>query len=208
MAIVVFGVGQLILPGLAAQSVRARLSGNGRVLNVSVSAFPAVELLFGDADRVTVSMASYRGGESELASRIQQSSGVSELTVHVAQVRSGLLTLDAVTVTKHGAELQGSGTLTEANLRAAIPFLQSVSALGDADGGVVLRGRAQVPFLGDISADALVTPRSGRLVVSGVGLLGSFLHLTVFASPHLHVESITGRPVVGGLFLSARARQS
>ena len=207
MAILVFGVGQLVLPGLAAHSIRQRLSADGRVLSVSVSAVPAIELLFGDADQVSVSMATYHASQSRLASRIQQGSGVSELTVHVGQVRSGLLTLDGVTFVKHGHQLQGSGTVTEANLRAAVPFLQSVTALGNADGGVVLRGRAQVPLLGDISADAVVAPNAGNLVVSGVGLLGGVLHLTVFSSPHISVESIAGRPVPGGLFLSARARQ-
>ena len=38
-------VAQLVLPGIAAQRLRDRLSRSGQVLKVEVDAFPAVELL-------------------------------------------------------------------------------------------------------------------------------------------------------------------
>ena len=48
-----------MLPGIAAQRLRDRLSRSGRVLEVKVEAFPAIELLWHQADRVVVRMASY-----------------------------------------------------------------------------------------------------------------------------------------------------
>jgi hypothetical protein len=206
VAIVLFAVGQLVLPPLAAHIVRGRLSPHGRVLSVSVSAFPAIELLFGDADRVDVHMASYSASESQLASRIEQSTGVSTLTVHVGEVNSGLVQVTSATLTKHGNEILAAGTITDANLRAAVPFLQSVTATGSSQGAVSLQGDAQIPFIGRVSAEAVLEARDGRVVVSGAGLLGSFLHLTVWSSPQVRVQSIAGRSLPGGLELSARAQ--
>ena len=47
--VVVLGLAQLLLPGLAAQRVRSEIGRYGVVHSVSVSAFPAIELLWGDA---------------------------------------------------------------------------------------------------------------------------------------------------------------
>src|SRR5207248_45620 len=44
-------VAQLVLPGIAEQRLRDRLSRNGTVIQVHVSAFPAIELLWHHADR-------------------------------------------------------------------------------------------------------------------------------------------------------------
>ena len=45
---------QLLLPGLAARRIRTRVGRYGTVKSVSVSAWPAVKVLWGDADAVTV----------------------------------------------------------------------------------------------------------------------------------------------------------
>lgn len=46
VAVVVLGVAQLVLPGIAAQRIRSQLDRYGHVRSVSVSAFPAIELLW------------------------------------------------------------------------------------------------------------------------------------------------------------------
>ena len=56
LVVVLLGVAQLVLPGIAASSIRDRLSRSGKVLDVQVSAFPAIELLWHQADRVVVRM--------------------------------------------------------------------------------------------------------------------------------------------------------
>ena len=45
---------QLVLPRIAASRISSRVGRYGHVEHVSVSAFPAIELLWGDADSVTV----------------------------------------------------------------------------------------------------------------------------------------------------------
>ena len=53
--VVLLGLAQLLLPKLAAQRVRSELARYGVVHSVSVSAFPAVELLWGHAQSANVS---------------------------------------------------------------------------------------------------------------------------------------------------------
>jgi hypothetical protein len=50
-----FGVSQLAIPPLAEHRVQSRLTDGGGTADVSMSAFPAVRLLFGDGSRVSVS---------------------------------------------------------------------------------------------------------------------------------------------------------
>jgi hypothetical protein len=206
VAIVVFGVGQLVLPPLVEHIVRGRLAQHGKVQSVEVSAFPAIELLFGDADSVTVKMASYNASESQVGTNLNQAAGVSNLKVTIGTVNSGLVKVNDVSLTKHGDQLMGSAQLTEADLRAAVLVLSSVSTVTSATGGVTVRGSAQIPLVGQVSADANVAARGGRVVLSGEGLIGSFVHLTVWSDPHVRVESISGATTDSGVRLMAVAR--
>jgi hypothetical protein len=206
VAIVVFGVGQLVLPPLAEHIVRQRLGDHGRVESVTVSAFPAIELLFGDADSVSVKMSSFTASQTQVGTNLNQASGVSTLRVSIAEVNSGLVKVNDVSLTKHGSQLTGTGEITEANLRASVPLLQSVTPIASAHGQVTLQGTAKVPFVGQVSAEANLGARDGKVVVSGTGLIGSFLHLTVWSNPDVSVESISGRPTSAGITLSARGR--
>src|SRR2546423_13547039 len=72
-------VAQVVLPGLAENRVRDRLAHDGRVESVQVSAFPAVKLLWGKADRVTVRMASVRTGVGRLGSLIGRTADADRL---------------------------------------------------------------------------------------------------------------------------------
>ena len=64
-------VAQLALPGIAAQRIRDQLGPSGQVTSVDVSAFPAIELLWHQADSVTVHLARYRASSAELAAYSQ-----------------------------------------------------------------------------------------------------------------------------------------
>jgi hypothetical protein len=205
VAILVLGVGQLVLPPLAAHIERDRLAAHGRVLSVSVSAFPAVELLFGDADTVTVHLASLHASESQLASTLSRAGGVSNLNVTINRVTSGPITVDAVRVTKRGGRFRGSGLITEAALRSAVPLLQSVTPVASHDGILTLQGTADV-LVGTVTADAQVAPVDGKVVVAGTGLIGSFLHLTVWSNPRVYVESLAGIAAPTGIALTATWR--
>jgi hypothetical protein len=204
--VLVFGVGQLVLPGIAASTLRDRLSRSGRVLSVSVSAFPAIELLWHDADRVVVRMASYHSSSGHLNSLLDQASGVGSLSASAQVLTAGLLTLRDASLIKRGSELYGSARIEESDLRAAIPVLRSVSYVGGGNGGITLQGTADV-FGAQATVPASVRPVDGRLVVTPeLPLVGGIASVTVFADPRVRVDSVSGASVPGGLSVAARGR--
>ncbi len=205
VVVLVLGVGQLVLPGIAASALRDRLAKSGHVLSVKVSAFPAIELLWHQADSVVVRMADYRSGVGHLDSLLQESRNVGTLNASVGVLRSGLLTLHGVRLTKRGSQLIGSATVLDSDLRNAIPILQSVRLLSASAGAVTLEGTGS--FLGvTASVPATVEPQDGRLVVVPQTPVGGLFSVTVFAQPHLSVQGVGGTAIAGGLKVTARAR--
>jgi hypothetical protein len=87
--LLVLVVGQLVLPGIAEQRLRDRLSRSGDVLSVDVHAFPAIELLWHHADRVVVRMGRYRSSTGALGRLVSDAGGVGSLDVSAAQVDVG-----------------------------------------------------------------------------------------------------------------------
>jgi hypothetical protein len=202
--VIVLALAQFLLPSLAASRLRDRLARSGRVVSVAVSAFPAIELLWHRAGTVTVRLASYRSSPSGLDRLLDEAGDVGSLSATVATLRSGRLSLTDVAVHKRGDELSGSARISEAALRAAVPFLSSLSLVSSSAGTLTLEGTATA--LG-ISATATVESSGGRLVVvPDLPLVGGLLTLTVFADPHVDVQGVSGSSVAGGLSLSARAR--
>lgn len=202
---IVFGVGQLVLPGIAAQLLRDRLAGSGTVLSVHVDAFPAIELLWHHADRVVVRMQSYRSNPEHLGGLLGQAGEVGAVDASVAELDSGLLTLHDATLHKRGKILNGSARLTEADLRTAVPFLDSVQPVASGGGSLTLRGTATLLGI-TASVDATVAAQAGRLVVQPdvpFGALGTF---TVFSNPALDVQSVSASDAPGGFSVFANGR--
>ncbi len=204
-AVLVLGVGQLVLPGIAASTLHDRLAKSGRVLSVQVSAFPAIELLWHHADKVVVRMASYHSGTGHLDSLLRQAGGVGSLRVSIGVLRSGLLTLHDVSLRKRGDQLTGAGTLLENDLRDAIPVLRSVRLVSAGATSLTLAGTASALGV-TATVPATVEPQSGRLVVIPDVPLFSLAAITVFAQPHVYVEGVGGTAISGGLRVTARAR--
>jgi hypothetical protein len=205
VVVLVFGVAQLVLPGIAAQQLRDRLSKNGRVLSVSVSAFPAIELLWHDADKVVVRMASYRSGTGHLNSLLDEAGGVGALTASATVLTDGLLTVHDATLVKHGDELTGTARVTEADLRAAVPFIDDVVPVASSGGQLTLRGTAT--FLGvSATVDATVSAQNGKLVVSPDVPFGGLATVTLFDDPHVQVQGVSASPTPGGFAVTATAR--
>lgn len=190
-----------MLPGIAAQRLRDRLSRSGRVLEVKVEAFPAIELLWHQADRVVVRMARYHSTPGHLGSALAQTSDTGSLYASVRQLQTGLLTLSNAMLTKRGNELAGSASVSEADLRSAIPFIQGVTPVASGDGKLVLRGTAF-----GVTADATLMAVNGKLVVQPNVPILNFFTLTVFSDPHLAVQGVAARPTRGGFVLSVRGR--
>jgi hypothetical protein len=198
-------VAQLVLPGIAANQLRDRLSPHGRVLDVQVSAFPALELLGGQADKVVIRMASYRSSTGQLSSLLDEASNVGTLDASAGVVQTGLLTLRNARLVKQGNELIGTATVTESDLRAAVPFLDNVQPVASGNGALTLRGTATLFGL-TASADATVAARDGQIIVAPDIPFGGLATITLFDDPHVTVQSITAAPAPGGFTVTVRAR--
>ena len=194
-------VAQLVLPGIAAQTLRDQLSKSGRVLEVRVSAFPAIELLWHRADSVFVRMASYRASPGRLGDAVAQAGDTGSLDASARQLQTGLIKLRDASLFKRADELSGSATITEASLRAAVPFIQNVQPVASANGQLTLRGTA----LG-LTADATLRALDGKLVVSPDVPLLSVVTVPVFSNQRVYVQGVAARNVPGGFTLSGRAR--
>jgi hypothetical protein len=195
---------QLVLPRIAEQRLRDMLSRSGTVLEVKVTAFPAIELLWHQADSIVVRLGRYRSGASDLGSTLAQTAGVGAVDVSAQQLDSGALTLRDAMLRKRGSELTGAATVAEADLRAAVPFLSDIQPVASGDGRLTLRGTASLFGLsatGDVTAAA----QNGALVVAPDVPFGGIATITLLDDPHVRVQSVSAVSVPGGFRVSSQA---
>jgi hypothetical protein len=198
-------VAQLVLPGIAAQRLRDDLARSGNVRSVRVSAFPAIELLWGQADTVVVRLGRYRAGASQIGGKLGRAADVGTIDASAQELDSGAITLRDATLRKRGDELTGAATVTQADLRAAVPFLDNVQPVASGNGRLTLRGTASLLGL-SASVDATVSAQDGALVVAPDVPLGGIATITLFNDPHVRVQSVSAVTVPGGFELLAQAR--
>jgi len=202
LVLVVLAAAQVLLPGIAAQQLRDRLARSGQVLSVSVDAFPAVKLLWHHADRVAVRLARYRSSPGGLARLLNESSNVGALSASVARLDTGLLTLRNAALSKSGSILSGSALVTQADLRTALPVLNSVTPVASAQGTLTLRGTATLFGL-TASVDATLREQDGGLVVTPQVPFGALAAIRVFSDPRLAVTAISAAPAASGFTVRA-----
>src|SRR3954471_22962368 len=82
---------QLLLPRIAASRISSRVGRYGQVEHVSVSAFPAVKLLWGDADSVTVSAGALSLSPAQAAALLREGRGAAKIDIDAQAVRVGTL---------------------------------------------------------------------------------------------------------------------
>ena len=202
--VALLGLAQLILPGIAAQQLRDRLSRSGKVLEVEVSAFPAIELLWHEADRVVVRMASYTSSAGALQSNIDQVADVGSLDASAERMTAGLLTLRDARLQKRGGELTGEAMITEGDLRASLPVLDSVAPVSSGGGELTLQGTATL-FGVTATVDATVRPDNGALIVTPDVPFGALATITLFSNPSIRVQGVSAAAVPGGFEAAVRA---
>ena len=205
VVILVLVVGQLVLPEIAADRLRDRLSKSGNVISVEVHAFPAIKLLWQHADRVVVRMGSYSSGTGSLAGLLSETSHVGSVDASADALRVGLLTVRNAALRKRGNQLVGTAQVTEADLRRSIPILQSVVPVGSSDGRLTLRGTASL-FGVSATVDATVSASDGKLVVAPDVPFGGFATVTVFSDPRVEVQSVAATSAPGGFRVTATGR--
>ena len=196
---------QLVLPGIAEQRLRDRLARSGTVLKVEVDAFPAIELLWHQADRVVIKLARYRSGPGPLGTMLSEAGNVGSLDATAAELDTGLLTLRNASLRKRGSALTGSASVIESDLRTAVPFLDSVQPVASADGRLTLRGTATL-FGVSATADATVAASDGGVVIAPNVPLGGLATVTVFSNPHVEVQGLSARSAPDGFSVTAVGR--
>jgi hypothetical protein len=205
LALIVLGVAQLMLPGIAAQRLRDRLARSGTVLSVKVSAFPAIELLWHRADHVVVRMASYRAAVGALGSTLAGAVDAGSIDASASELETGLLILRDATLTKRGDTLTGSARVTEDDLRAAAPFLDNLQPIASGTGQLTLRGTATLLGV-TASVDATVAAQGGDVIVQPDVPFGGLATVTLFSNPHIAVQDVAASAAPGGLSLSAHGQ--
>ena len=198
-------IAQLILPGLAADRVRSRLAAHGTVDSVEVRAFPALKLLWGDADTVRVRMTSLRADNRQASDLLSSAAGTHDADVTIATLTDGPLVLHDVVVRKRGGDVTGQGGVTDSALRAALPPGLDVRPVASGGGQLLLRAQAGLFGVG-ITVDALLGARDGALLIEPQVPFGGLATLTVFSDPRVTVEGVGAQVAPGGYTFTARAR--
>ena len=198
-------VAQLVLPGIAEQQLRDRLSRSGTVEQVEISAFPAIELLWDDADRAVVRMRNYHSGTAQLWSLLSEAGGVGSLDASAGTLTAGLLTVHDAVLRKHGDRMTASAEVTESDLRTAIPVLQSVVPVASGGGELTLRGTATVLGV-TASVDATARAQNGQIVVTPDVPFGGLATISVFSNPAVEVQGLSASPTPNGFRVAAVGR--
>jgi hypothetical protein len=200
---------QVALPRIAASRISSRVGRYGHVQSVSVSAWPAIELLWGQADSVTVRAGSLSLSPQQAASLLWEGRGVSRMELRAATVRLGSLQLRDASLSQRGGQLTARAQATKEAVGTALPLGVSVSLLGSGGGKVEVLATGQLFGVG-ASVQAVAEASKGRLVAHPLGLLLEGFQLTLFANDHVSIEGVGATASAGGsayaLTMTARLR--
>jgi hypothetical protein len=180
---------QVILPKIAASRVSSRLRKYGSVQSVSVSAWPAVKLLWGSVDSVKVKAGRLKVSPAQTAKLLWEARDVSEMELTAASAQEGPLALSDISFHKRGPALSAQALAGEAAVKAALPEGFGVQLLGSEGGTVRVRASGGLFGVG-ASVDAVAGASEGKLVVHPVGLLLEGLQITLFSDPHVYVHGV------------------
>ena len=194
--VLVLALAQALLPGLAAKRVSARVARYGTVKSVHVSAWPAIELLWGKADSVDLRVGALTATSAQLVAQLWEARGIDDMTVSADTATFSEpalprgLTIDDLHTTKRGATIHTSATLTQSQLDAALPSGFQIEPT--ASGGGEVEAHVSGGLFGlQASISALVRPAEGRLIAEPRGLpFGGIATITLFEDPHLKINAV------------------
>ena len=201
--VIVFGLGQVVLPGIAASRLRTSLLRTSDGVQVSVSATPAVELLFGQAGSVVVHISTMRSQRGPVGSLIQRASQTTDLDATVGRLVVDGLTLQRITLLKHGAQMSVRAFVSRASIASVLPV--NINLKPEADrAGIQMQVSIDV-FGAKRTVSARVEAVNGRIAIGpDLPLIGSELLVTIFHAPGFSVDQVNARPGGGGYELAAR----
>ncbi len=193
--VVVLVGAQLLLPGIAARRVHEKVGRYGTVLSSHVSAFPAIELLWGHGDSGSVVAGALSLTPTQGVDMLWEGRGITDTQLTASSMQVDGVQMRAVSIRKRGSAVVVEGTVSESELRGVLPLGLEVHSLTDAGGHVLAQATGSV--LG-VSATVQVDVHAaeGRLVAEPQGLpLAGLATVTVFSDPRLSMESIDVTPL-------------
>lgn len=203
-------VAQLVLPRIAASVISSRVGRYGRVQSVSVTAWPAVKLLWGSVDSVRVRASQLAISPAQAAKLLWEGHRAASVQASAESVKMGSLRLTDVTLRKRASALSARATVGEADVSAALPAGFGVKLLRSGAGRVEVQASGGLFGVG-ATVDAVAQASDGKLVVHPVGFLIAGLRLTLFSDAHVYVEGVgasaaPGQPPSYLLTMNARLR--
>jgi hypothetical protein len=206
--VAVLVLAQLLLPRLAERRLRSDLEEHGHRVHVEVSAFPAIKLLWHDADRVTATVGDYQSGGSgsgsSLADSLASTKDTDELDVHVGVLDVLLLRMHDVRLRKRGNVLTGQVRVERGDVDAALPPNLHLVGRAAGEDALTLTGTTSA-FGARVHGGARVGLDNGRVVIRPVGIpLASLVSFPVFSDSRVAVDALGARRVPGGFVVTAR----
>jgi LmeA-like phospholipid-binding len=194
--VLVLVLAQLFLPGLAANRISSRVGRYGSVESVTVKAWPAIELLWGHADSVTVRARNLEVSPAQTGKLLREARGVEKIELTAASAQVGPLRVTDVSFHKQGAALSAQAQISVADVKAALPEGFDVQLLSSGGGEVEVRATGGLFGVG-ASVNAVAHASEGKLVASPRGFLVGGLQLTVFSEPDVYVEGVGASAISG-----------
>ncbi len=201
---------QLLLPRIAASVISSRVGRYGKVESVSVSAWPAVRLLWGSVGSVRVKAKSLTMEPEQAAKLLWESRDTSSMDVSAEHMKVGSLQVTDASLHKRGNTLSGQASATETAVKAALPEGFAVRLLRSEGGQVEVQASGGLFGIG-ASVNAVGMASEGKLVAHPLGFLVGGIRLTLFSDPHVYVEGVGAsvqaqQPLEYRLTMSARLR--
>lgn len=187
--VLVLALAQLLLPRIAASVVSSRVGRYGKVESVSVSAWPAVKLLWGSVDSVHVRVKSIAVSPEEVAKLLWEAHSTTNVDISAERVSVGELQVTDATLTKRGDALTARGSASDAAVKAALPSGFQIQLLRSEGGEVEVLASGSLFGIG-ASVKAVGQASDGRLVAHPLGFLLSGFRVNLFSDPHVYVEGV------------------
>jgi hypothetical protein len=187
--LVVLVLMQLILPRIAAGRIRSKIGRYGKVESVSVSAWPAVRLLWGSAGSVKVTASKLALSPAQAAKLLWEARGVKDMDISATRADVGNLQVASARLRKRGSHLSASAETTRADVQAALPAGFDVSLVKSEGGAVEVQASGGL-FGVNATVPAVAGASAGKLVVHPRGFLIEGIQLTLFSDPHVHITGV------------------
>jgi LmeA-like phospholipid-binding len=202
VVVVLLALAQLLLPRIAAGVISSRIGRYGKVNSVSVTAWPAVKLLWGSVDSVRVRAGHLAMSPAQAAKLLWEGRSTASIDATAESVQLGSLRLSDATLGKRDAALSAHASTSEADVNAALPSGFGLRLLRSEGGQVEVQASGGLFGVG-ATVNAVALASQGKLIAHPVGFLVEGLRLTLFSDPHVYVEGV-GASVAGETPLSYR----